>query len=36
MHEKIKKANQTMEMIRKAFTFIDEVMFVCLFKAFMR
>ena len=36
MHEKIKKANQTMGMIRRAFTFIDEDMFVCLFKAFVR
>ena len=36
MHEKINKANQMMGMIRRAFTFIDEDMFLCLFKAFVR
>ena len=36
MNEKINKANQTMGMIRRAFTFLDEDMFVCLFKAFVR
>ena len=33
--EKINKANQTMGMIRCAFTFMDEDMFVYLFKAFV-
>ena len=36
MHETINKANQTMGMIRRAFISIDESMFVCLFKAFVR
>ena len=36
IHEKINKANQMMGMIRRAFTFIDEDMFLCLFKAFVR
>ena len=36
MQEKINKANQTMGMIRRAFTFLDEDIFVCLFKAFVR
>ena len=33
---KIKKANQTMGMIRRAFTHLDSEMFLCLFKAFVR
>ena len=33
---KIKKANQTMGMIRRAFTHLDSDMFLCLFKAFVR
>ena len=36
LQEKINKANQTMGMIRCAFTFMDEDMFVCLFKAGVR
>ena len=33
---KTKKANQTMGMIRRAFTHLDNEMFLCLFKAFVR
>ena len=34
--EKINKANRIMGMIRRAFTYLDEEMFLCLFKAFVR
>ena len=33
---KVNKANQTMGMIRRAFTHLDKEMFLCLFKAFVR
>ena len=36
MQSKIIKANQTMGMIRRAFTYLDSDMFLCLFKAFVR